>query len=103
VPLGALASSWWMVYLLLLVSAALPVVICDNLGRQTHSRYISMSVDRIINCHLVLKFWLWSDTVVTSHTYRWRTRPHLNPLAQGLLHAQPDIPLKSLHFVHIAY
>jgi hypothetical protein len=56
VPLGALPSSWWMVYLLLLVLAALPVVICDNLGRQPHSRYISMSVDRVINCHLLLKF-----------------------------------------------
>jgi hypothetical protein len=35
-PLGTLPSSWWMVYLLLLVCAALPVVVCDNLGRQSH-------------------------------------------------------------------
>ncbi|XP_033611197.1 protein eva-1 homolog C [Cryptotermes secundus] len=32
VPLGTLPPSWWMVYLLLLVFAALPVVICDNLA-----------------------------------------------------------------------
>lgn len=51
-----LPPSWWMVYLLLLVFAALPVVICDNLGRQTHSRYVSVSLDRVINCHLLFKF-----------------------------------------------
>lgn len=56
VPLGALPPSWWMVYLLLLVFAALPVVICDNLGRQTHSRYVSVSLDRVINCHILFKF-----------------------------------------------
>jgi hypothetical protein len=35
VPLGTPPPSWWMVYLLLVVFAAIPVVIADNLGKQS--------------------------------------------------------------------
>lgn len=53
VPLGAPPPSWWMVYLLLVMLAAFPVVMGDNLGRQTH---VFVSLGRIINWQLELKF-----------------------------------------------
>lgn len=65
VPLGAPPPSWWMVYLLLVIFASLPVVVGDNLGRQTCLTHDFVSFILVINCHLML-FWLpFSPVVVT--------------------------------------
>lgn len=55
VPLGSPPPSWWMVYLLLVIFAALPVVIGDNLGRQTCPERFRVSDPRN-ELSLVLKF-----------------------------------------------
>jgi hypothetical protein len=43
VPLGTPPPSRWMVYLLLVVLAALPAAVADNLGKQTDQHaYLSL-------------------------------------------------------------
>lgn len=67
VPLGAPPPSWWVVYLLLVIFAALPVVVGDNLGRQTCPAHVFMWLIRAVNCHLC-----WSSDC-RSYPWLWHT------------------------------